>query len=144
VNGRKRHIFVDTLGLLWMVVVHVASIQDFDGGKLVLTKVQALKDAFPRLQVIWADSIYAALVSWVTALGCWVLEVVHRDKTTKGFVVLPHRWIVERTFSWFGHFHRLDKEHEELLEVSEAMCYWAMVHLMVRRLTHGQTVWHGP
>lgn len=143
-NGRKRHIAVDTLGLLWMVVVHVASVQDFDGGKLVLTKLQALKEALPRLRLFWADSIYAAMVQWVAGLGNWVLEVVHRDKTTKGFVVLPHRWIVERTFGWFGNYRRLSKDYEELLPVSEAFCYWTMVHLMARRLTHGQTEWRGP
>lgn len=143
INGRKRHILVDTLGLLWMVVVHVASVQDFDGGRLVLGKVHELKDNYPRLKVIWADSIYVALVKWVTALGSWVLEVVHRDKETKGFVVLPHRWIVERTFGWFGNYRRLSKDYEGLPAVSEAMCYWLMVHLMARRLTHGQTVWYG-
>lgn len=143
-KGRKRHILVDTLGLLWMVVVHPADVQDFDGGRLVLAKVQAIKARLPRLQVIWADSIYVAMVAWVTSLALWTLEVVHRDKTTKGFVVLPHRWIVERTFAWFGHFRRLSKDYEVLPEVSEALCYWAMVHLMARRLTHGQTAWHGP
>ena len=143
-NGRKRHIAVDTLGLLWMVVVHVASVQDFDGGTLVLTKLHALQAALPRLRLFWADSIYAAMVPWVSALGSWVLAVVHRDKTTKGFVVLPHRWIVERTFGWFGNYRRLSKDYEQLLPVSEALCYWAMVHLMARRLTHGQTAWRGP
>lgn len=143
-NGRKRHLLVDTLGLLWMVVVHVASVQDYDGGKLVLDKVRALQATLPRLAVIWADSIYAALLDWVTALGCWVLEVVRRSKETTGFVVLRHRWIVERTFGWFGNYRRLSKDYEELPAVSEALCYWAMVHLMARRLTHGQTAWRGP
>lgn len=126
-----------------MVVVHIASVQDFDGGRLVLGKVHALRTQFPRLKVIWADSIYVSMVGWVTALGGWALEVVHRDKTTKGFVVLPHRWIVERTFGWFGNYRRLSKDYEELPAVSESLCYWVMVHLMARRLTHGQMEWHG-
>lgn len=127
-----------------MVVVHIASVQDFDGGKLVLTKLQALKAAVPRLRVIWADSIYVALVSWVTDVCAWVLEVVRKVPGQHAFVVLPHRWIVERTFGWFGNYRRLSKDYEGLLAVSEALCYWAMVHLMARRLTHGQTRWHGP
>jgi putative transposase len=127
-----------------MVVVHVASVQDYDGGQWVLERLRALQTAVPRLQVIWADNRYLALVAWVTEVCTWMLEVVRKLKGQHTFVVLPHRWIVERTFGWFGHFRRLDKDHEELLAVSEAMCYWAMVHLMARRLTHGQTPWRGP
>ena len=142
VNGRKRHIFVDTLGMLWAVVVHSAGIQDYDGGKLVLEKAKN-QTKLPRLKVLWSDSRYTSMVEWVASACQWLLEVVRKPKGATGFVRLPHRWIVERTFAWFGNFRRLDKDHEVLPEVSEAMCYWAMVHLMARRLTGGQTKWTG-
>jgi len=132
VKGRKRHILVDTIGLLLMVVVHAANIQDRDGAKLVLTKV---KGRFPRLQLIWADGGYAGkLVDWVKTVCHLVLDIVERPKGMKGFQVLPRRWVVERTFGWLGRYRRLSKDYEELPETSEAMIYAAMIHLMVRRL----------
>lgn len=132
INGRKRHILVDVLGLLLMVVVHSAAIQDRDGAKLVMEKVAG---KFPRLELIWADGGYAGkLIDWVKATCKWVLEIVKRSDDTKGFKVLPHRWIVERTFGWFGRYRRLSKDYEGLPGSSEAMIYGAMIHLMVRRL----------
>ncbi len=132
VNGRKRHILVDVLGLVLVVVVHVASIQDRDGAKLVLEKV---KGRFPRLQVIWADGGYAGkLVEWVKTVCRRVLEIVKRPEGMKGFQVLPRRWVVERTLGWLGRYRRLSKDYEGLPETSEAMVYVAMIHLMVRRL----------
>jgi len=132
VNGRKRHLLVDTLGLLLMVVVHAANIQDRDGAKLVLEKV---KGRFPRLQLIWADGGYAGkLVDWVKTVCHWVLEVVKRNDDVKGFKVLPRRWVVERTSGWLGRYRRLSKDYEGLPETSEAMIYAAMIHLMVRHL----------
>jgi len=132
VNGRKRHILVDTLGFLLLVVVHSANIQDRDGAKLLLEKV---KGRFPRLQLIWADGGYAGkLVGWVKQTLGWVLDIVKRDEKVKGFKVLPHRWIVERTLAWLGRFRRLSKDYERLAETSEALIYAAMVHLMIRRL----------
>ena len=132
VKGRKRHILVDTMGLLLMVVVHAASIQDRDGVKLVLAKVTA---RFPRLQLIWADGGYAGqLVDWVKTVCQWVLEIVKRSDDIKGFQVLPRRWVVERTFGWLGRYRRLSKDYEGLPETSEALIYAAMIHLMVRRL----------
>jgi putative transposase len=137
VNGRKRHILVDTLGLLLMVVVHMASIQDRDGAKSVLTKI---KGKFSRLQLIWADGGYAGgLVDWVKATCGWVLEIVKRNDDVTGFQVLPHRWVVERTFGWLGRYRRLSKDYEGLPETSEAMVYAAMTHLMVRRLARTRT-----
>lgn len=131
-NGRKRHIVVDTLGLLLAVVVHAASIQDRDGAKLVLTK---LLGQFPRLQLIWADGGYAGqLIAWVQAVAGWVLAIVQRGHERPGFQVLPHRWLVERTFGWFNLYRRLSKDYEYLTETSEAIVYAAMTHLMVRRL----------
>lgn len=137
VKGRKRHILVDTIGLLLMVVVHAANIQDRDGAKLVLTRV---KGRFPRLQLIWADGGYAGqLVDWVKTVCHVMLDIVRRPKGTEGFQVLPRRWVVERTFGWLGRYRRLSKDYEELPETSEAMIYAAMIHLMVRRLARQPT-----
>lgn len=132
VNGRKRHLLVDTLGLLLMVIVHAANIQDRDGAKLLLEKARR---RFPRLRLIWADGGYTGkLIDWVKTVCHWVLEIVKRRDDVKGFQVLPHRWVVERTFGWLGRYRRLSKDYEGLPESSEAMIYIAMIHLMVRRL----------
>jgi len=132
VKGRKRHILVDTMGLLLMVLVHVANIQDRDGAKLLLNKAKVF---FTRLSLIWADGGYKGkLVKWVHKTCGWKLEIVKRDKGVKGFQVLPRRWVVERTFAWLSFYRRLSKDYEVLTETSEAMIYAAMVHLMVRRL----------
>ncbi len=134
VKGRKRHILVDTMGLLLIVLVHAANIQDRDGAKLLLTKV---KQRFSRLRLIWADAAYSGkLISWVLTTCSWVLEIVKRSDDAKGFQVLPRRWVVERTFAWFGRYRRLSKDYETLPETSEAMIYAAMSRLMVRRLAH--------
>jgi putative transposase len=117
------------------VVVHAASIQDRDGAKLVLAKLVGL---FPRLQRIWADGGYAGqLIDWVKALGGWTLEIVKRSDNLRGFVVLPKRWIVERTFAWLGKYRRLSKDYEALTASSEAMILIAMINLMVHRLQPG-------
>ena len=123
---------VDTLGLILAVVVTAASVQDRAGAKLVLAR---LAPGFPRLARIWADGAYAgALIDWVVAtLGC-VLEIVKRSDDQTGCVVLPKRWIVERTFGWFGRYRRLSKDYEELPASSEAMVYIAMIQLMLHRL----------
>lgn len=132
-KGRKRHILVDTLGLVLMIVVHAANIQDRDGAKQVLEKA---KGRFPRLKLIWADGGYAGkLVDWVKQSCGWVLEIVKRNADLKGFHVLPHRWVVERTFAWLGRCRRLSKDYEEFPESSEAMAHVAMIQLMLRRLT---------
>ena len=120
------------MGLVLAVVVHSAGIQDRDGAKLVIT---LLKDRFPRLKLIWADGGYAGqLIEWVASFGNWVLEIVKRSDDQKGFVVLPRRWVVERTFAWLSRYRRLSKDYEFLPESSEAMIYIAMIHIMVRRL----------
>lgn len=132
VKGRKRHILVDTMGLLLLVVVHSANIQDRDGAKLVFQKALSL---FPNLRLIWADGGYAGkLVDWVKNACHWILEIVKRNSDTTGFQVLPRRWVVERTFGWFGKYRRLSKDYEVLTRTSEAMIYASMVHLMARRL----------
>ena len=131
-KGRKRHIVVDTMGLLLAVVVHAADIQDRDGAKPVLSKLQG---RFPRLRLIWADSAYAGqLVDWASAMGGWLIEVVKRARNSHSFEVLPRRWVVERTLGWLGRNRRLSKDYEELTESSEAWVYIAMTHLMLKRL----------
>ena len=132
IKGRKRHIVVDTLGLILAVVVHAANIQDRDGAKLVLGK---LLGRFPRLCLIWADGGYRGkLIEWTASFGQWVLEIVKRNDDVKGFAVLPRRWVVERTLGWLGRYRRLSKDYEELVETSESMIYLAMTNLMIRRL----------
>jgi putative transposase len=93
------------------------------------------KGSFARLQLIWADGGYSGkLIDWVYQFGHWALEIVKRSDDVKGFEVLPHRWIVERTFGWLGRYRRLSKDYEELPETSESMIYLAMINLMTRRL----------
>lgn len=131
-NGRKRHILVDTMGLLLAVLVHAGSLQDRDGAKELLSKA---KGCLPRLKLVWADGGYAGeLVTWVQAQCQWVLEIVRRSAASVGFEVLPRRWVVERTFAWFGKYRRLSKDYEYHPRSSEAMLYLAMTHLMLRRL----------
>lgn len=113
-------------------MVHAADLQDRDGAKLVLAK---LLGRFPRLKLIWADGGYTGeLVEWVRALGNWLLDIVKRPKDARGFVLLPRRWVVERTFAWLGRCRRLSKDYEALPETSEAMVHIAMIQLMLRRL----------
>jgi putative transposase len=132
VNGRKRHILVDTLGLLLVVVVHAAKIQESEGAKLVLRRARGW---FPRLRLIWADQGYKAhLVAWAKAVGDWAIEIVTRPEGTKGFQVLPRRWVVERTFAWLGRSRRLSKDYEGRPETHEAWVLIAMTHLMLKRL----------
>lgn len=131
---------MDTLGLVLAVVVHAANIQDRDGAKLVLER---LKHKFSRLRLIWADGAYAGpLIAWVKELRLWRklrLEIVSRPEGVKGFVLLPKRWVVERTFGWLNRFRRLSKDYEYLTQTSEAMIHVAMINLMVRRLARKQT-----
>jgi putative transposase len=132
VKGRKRHIVVDTLGLIMSCAVHSADIQDRDGAKLVL---EDLADRFPRLRKVWADGGYAGqLLEQAKKWGKWVLEIVKRSDKAQGFELLPHRWIVERTFAWLGRYRRLSKDYEAFTETSEAMIRLAMIRLMLGRL----------
>ncbi len=135
-NGRKRHLLVDTLGLLLLVVVHAANIQDYDGAKLVLKRAN---HRLPRLHQLWADGMYANVVDWVKTHCQSTLTLVKRLPSMKGFQVLPRRWVVERTFGWLGRERRLSKDYEHLPESSEGFIYAAMVRLMVRRLTRQPT-----
>lgn len=131
-KGRRRHIVVDTIGLLLAVVVHAADIQDRDGAKLVLSK---LLGRFPRLRLIWANEAYTGqLVEGAYAFGGWLIEVVKRTMNTRSFEVLPRRWVVERTLGWLGRNRRLSKDYEELTQTAEAWVHIAMIHLMLKRL----------
>jgi putative transposase len=122
---------VDVLGLLLVVIVHSAGIQDRDGAQQVLT---ALVARFPRLQLIWADGGYAGqLVTWVTTMLQRTLVIVKRPRHTQGFQGLQWRWIVERTFGWLNRSRRLSKDFEALPETTETWIRIAMIHLMVRR-----------
>ena len=132
IKGRKRHLLVDTLGLLLVTVVHPASLQDRDGAKLVLDQARR---GFPSLERIWADGGYGGkLIHWVEQTCPWVLEIVKRMQGHKGFQVRPHLWIVERTFGWLGRYRRLSKDYECFPQSSEAMIQIAMIRLMLRRL----------
>jgi putative transposase len=123
---------VDTLGLILRCTVHPANVQDRDGAALVL---ENLGSQFPRLRRVWADGGYAGqLQEKAKAWGKWVLEIVKRSDKAQGFEVLPHRWIVERTFGWLGRYRRLSKDYEVFTATSEAMIRLAMIRLMVKRL----------
>lgn len=129
-KGRKRHILVDTMGLILTVVVHSAGIQDREGTIFVFDKI---KSSFSRLKIIWADAGYSGdLIAIVKGFYNRVLEVVTRNG--KGFKVVRKRWIVERTFGWLVNYRRLSKDYERLTKTSEATIYISMIHLMVRRL----------
>ena len=133
--GRKRHLLVDTLGLVLLVMVTAANVQDRDGARTLLS---ILTNKFRRLRVIWADGAYAGtLPTWVRGLRKWGkvrLEIVRKAKGQRGFAVVPWRWIVERTFAWLGRYRQLKSDYERLPETTEAIIHIAMIRLMVRRL----------
>ncbi len=132
VNGRKRHVVVDTMGLLLLVLITSASVQDRDGARTLLDRV---KMAMPSLSLLWADGGYAGrLVEWAEAVAHITVEIVRKPLGIRMFQVLPRRWVVERTFAWIVKCRRLDHDYERLPETSEAMIKWAMIGLMVRRL----------
>ena len=122
------------MGLILALTVHAANVQDRNGAKQVLQK---LAEGFPRLQLIWADGGYTGkLVDWVqSTLNC-VFQIVKRPNVSK-FVVLPKRWIVERTFGWLNRYRRLSKDYEQNPASSEAMVHLAMINLMLHRLSPG-------
>jgi putative transposase len=108
-----------------------ADVQDFDGAKEVFRRVGG---GLPRLAKVWADSIYRSLVSWVAASYSWVLEIVTRRPGAVGFEVQPMRWIVERTFGWFGRYRRLSKDYETHPRNSETWICLCMIHRMSRNM----------
>jgi putative transposase len=132
-KGRKLHALVDTEGLPLRVVVHSAGIQDRDGAALVLDKIRG---RFPWLELVWADGGYNAgqVETAVANVPVLRLEIVKRSDDMKGFVVLPRRWVVERTFSWFGRNRRLAKDFENLADTLAAFVTLASIQLALRRL----------
>ncbi len=132
INGTKRHLLVDTMGLLLAVLVTTASVQDRDGARLLLSH---LGGAYKKLRLIWVDGGYRGQVQeWVAAHCHFRLQVVLRSDAKKGFVLLPRRWVVERTFAWLNHHRRLNKDYERLPSTCETFVYIAMTRLMLRRL----------
>jgi transposase len=132
VTGRKRHLVVDTLGLLLVVCVTTAGLQDRD---VAVPLLQRLRGGFATVKKVWADGGYTgSLTDWArTALGLDV-EIVRRPDEAKGFVLLRRRWIVERTLAWLVNSRRLARDYEYLPVVHEAMVKWAMIRIMARRV----------
>jgi transposase len=128
VNGRKRHVVVDTLGLLVVVLVTAASLQDRDGGRLVLAQARM---AMPSIVLVWADGGYAGrAVAFARQFLRITLQIVRKPAGQRTFEVLPRRWVVERTLSWLVRCRRLDRDYERLPEHAEAMVKWTMIGLM--------------
>jgi transposase len=142
VNGRKRHIVTDTLGLLLVVVVTAASVQDRDGGASVLRLAHRL---FPILRRVFADGGYAGrLVSKAKRHWKLTIGVVSKPAGQRGFAVLPRRWVVERTLAWLVRWRRLVRDYERFPDTHEAFVKWAMMGLMLNRLARPPVHGHGP
>jgi putative transposase len=138
IKGRKRHILTDTMGLLWGIVVHAADISERDGAKILLEKILK-KGKWGRIKTIikvLADGGYSGqkMIDWVKNMCNVLFEIVKRNELHK-FVVLPKRWIVERTFGWIGRYRRMSKDYEYSTETSENMIYLCMIRLMLKRLS---------
>jgi transposase len=133
VPGRKRHILVDTLGLLLNVVVHSADVQDRDGAALVLDR--RTRRLFPFIERVFADGGYQGpkTAAAIAKTGTWKLEIVKRNEHR--FVILPKRWIVERTLAWISHNRRLARDFERYARSAAAFVRLAMIRIMLRRLT---------
>ena len=133
VKGRKRHVLVDTLGLLLVVLVTAASVSDPAGARLLCAR---LGGACKKLRLLWVDGTYRGQrVEWGSHHMRFVLRVTVRPEGAKGCVLLPRRWVVERTLAWLNQSRRLSKDYERLPQSSEAMIYLSMTRLMLRRLT---------
>lgn len=141
ITGRKRHIVVDTLGLLLAVVVTSAAVDDAAAAPAALQNLT--RTEYPRMKVIWADGKYHnyALYGWKDKQRQlpWKLEIVSRPPGTKGFLVLPRRWVVERTFAWLGRSRRLSKDYERQTASSESMIRLSSIHLLLKRLAPTNT-----
>lgn len=135
-TGRKRFILVDVLGLLLNVFVTKASVPERKGAQELLQGTPA--EILKQLQLIWADGGYGGpdFSAWVLENYDIFVQIVKRSDDAKGFVLLPHRWVVERTFAWFGKFRRLSKDYEIHAQTSVALIYTAMVRIMLQRLAN--------
>jgi putative transposase len=136
INGRKRFTMVDTLGLRLGARVMAASGGEREGGKQRLQAVKQQGKAVARLHTIWVDGGLDGepFLRWVMDVCRWIVQVVLRPQGSKGFVLLPKRWVVERTFGWLMNCRRLVRDDELLPETSETFIYLAMIRIMVRRL----------
>jgi putative transposase len=139
IKGRKRFILVDTLGLILAAKVVAAGISEKAGAQLLLTKIHSTKwlmKLCKKIELVWADGGYQGedLANWVAKLLTWTWQVVLRKDDVKGFVVIPKRWVVERTFAWLSFNRRLSKDYEKLTQNSESMIYLAMIQIMLKRL----------
>ena len=132
VNGRKRHLAVDTLGLLLVVWVTAACVQDRDAARPLLWRLRA---SYRGIRRVWADGGYAGkLVVWAATMLHLVVDVVRKHSGQRTFQVLPRRWVVERTFAWIAKHRRTVRDYERLPAHHEAMVKWAMIAVMTRRL----------
>ncbi len=135
VTGRKRHITVDTEGFLLKVLVHPADMSDKEGG---MTLLDSTLPAFPTLLKLWADRAYLGLVEWAQNQHGVGVEVVNQQEQQVGFVVLPRRWVVERTFAWFGLNRQLSKDYHFEAKYSQSTIYLASIRLLLKRLDNSQ------
>jgi putative transposase len=142
-NGRKRHIVVDTCGLLLVVLVTGAQVQDRDAARLLLW---ALRTSFPTIKLLWADGGYSGqLVQWAATALALTVEIVRKLAGQIGFQVLPRRWVAERTFAWINRCRRTVRDYERLPAHHAAMVQWSMVIIMTRRLArHHRTARRQP
>lgn len=133
IKGRKRHIATDTLGHIMTAVVHPADIQDRDGALMVAARIRSL---FPWLRHLIADGGYAGekLRNGLAQIGQWTIEIIKRSDQVKGFVVLPKRWIVERSFAWLGRCRRLTRDVEATISSSEAWLMIAHIRRVLRKI----------
>ena len=151
INGRKRHLLVDTTGMVMKVKVHPANLADRDGVRMLLKEATEI---FPNLRHLWADAGYRgkALREWITErLGLsleivqrrsrwvWVPKNVEPEPLPEGFEVIKRRWVVERTFAWICRNRRMSRDYEFLPETGEALIYVTMIRLMLKRLAKGAT-----
>ena len=135
-KGRKRHLVVDTVGLMMAVVVTAASVPERAGGQQALQKLHQLGERVARVYLVWADGGYRgpSFLQWAMDTLGWIVHVVLRPEESKGFILLKKRWVVERTFGWWRWSRRLVQDYEQLPENAEAMLQIAMIRIMLRRL----------
>lgn len=132
VNGRKRHILVDTNGLLLRVLVHPADITESEGAEWLLGQHQ---HSFPRLQTVRADQGYKGwLLEWAKRYTSLAIDIIEKPAGQRGFAVIPKRWVVERTLAWLGRNRQRSKEYDREASCSESFVYLASIHLMLKRL----------
>jgi transposase len=135
-KGRKRHLVVDTLGLMMAVAITAAPIPERAGGQQVLEKLHQLGKTAGRVYLVWVGGGYSGpnFLPWAMDTLGWIVQVVLRPREAKGFVLVKKRWIIERTFGWWRWSRRLAQDYEQLPKNVEAMLQIAMIRIMLRRL----------